>query len=158
MQPSRLDPLPDSPFMTLELRAASPTDAPALALLLHQLGPDEPQPDPTLLALRLENLPAGREVLVAEREGQLLGTCTVILVEHLAHNFARSAIVEDVVVDAEARGLGVGKALMEKAAERGRALGCYKLVLSSGLGREAAHAFYESLGYRRHGVSFYLDL
>ena len=58
---------------------------------------------------------------MAERDGRLLGTCTVILVEHLAHNFARSAIVEDVVVDKDARGLGIGQALMDKAAERGRA-------------------------------------
>ncbi|WP_442969350.1 GNAT family N-acetyltransferase [Pseudomonas sp. TUM22785] len=150
--------LPDSPFTTVTLRAASPADAPALAALLHQLGEDESRPDPALLALRLSELPSGREVVVAERDGRLLGTCTVILVEHLAHNFARSAIVEDVVVDKGARSLGIGQALMDKAAERGRAWGCYKLVLSSGQSREAAHRFYESLGYKPHGISLYLDI
>ena len=32
--------------------------------------------------------------------------------------------------------------------------GCYKVTLSSNLKRERAHAFYESLGFERHGYSF----
>ena len=150
--------LPDSPFVHFSVRAASPGDANRLADLLQQLGEQDPRPDPTLLALRLAELPASREVLVAERDGKLLGTCTLNLIEHLAHDFARSAVVEDVVVDAGARGLGVGRALMEKAAERARAWGCYKLALSTHRNREVAHRFYEALGYRPHGISLALSL
>ena len=40
---------------------------------------------------------------------------------------------------------------------RGREQGCYKLALSSGMPREAAHRFYESLGFRRHGYSFWTE-
>jgi len=32
--------------------------------------------------------------------------------------------------------------------------GSYKAMLSSNLRRERAYAFYESLGFERHGVSF----
>jgi len=35
--------------------------------------------------------------------------------------------------------------------------GCYKLTLSSNLRREAAHAFYESLGFTKHGYSFLIE-
>lgn len=150
--------LPDSPFASFSVRAASSADAQALAALLQQLGSDEPRADPALLALRLNELPHSREVLVAERDGQLLGTCTLNLIEHLAHNFARSGVVEDVVVDADARGLGVGRALMAKAAERARAWGCYKLALSSNQSREAAQRFYEGLGFKPHGISLALRL
>ena len=156
-QPSS-QPLPDSPFASFSVRAASSSDAQALAALLQQLGSDEPRADPALLVLRLNELPHSREVLVAERDGKLLGTCTLNLIEHLAHNFARSGVVEDVVVDADARGLGVGRALMTKAAERARAWGCYKLALSSSQGREAAHRFYEGLGFKPHGISLALRL
>jgi GNAT superfamily N-acetyltransferase len=150
--------LPDSPFSDFHLRAASVTDAPALAALLQQLAPEEPRADTKLLALHLSELPASRVVLVAERDGKLLGTCTLNLIEHLAHNFARSAILEDVVVDGNARGLGIGQALMGKAIERARAWGCYKLALSSNQSREAAHAFYASLGFTPHGISLALAL
>jgi GNAT superfamily N-acetyltransferase len=97
-------------------------------------------------------------ILVAERSGKLLGTCTLNLIEHLAHNFARSAILEDVVVDADARGLGIGQALIDKAAERARTLGCYKLALSSNQSREAAHRFYLGRGFKPHGISLALQL
>jgi GNAT superfamily N-acetyltransferase len=150
--------LPDSPFAHYQLRAASVTDAPALTALLQQLAPAEPRADAKLLALRLSELPTNRVVLVAERDGKLLGTCTLNLIEHLAHNFARSAILEDVVVDSDARGLGIGQALIGKAVERARAWGCYKVALSSNQSREAAHRFYAGLGFKPHGVSLALAL
>jgi GNAT superfamily N-acetyltransferase len=48
--------------------------------------------------------------------------------------------------------------MMAFARERCREKRCYKLVLSSNAKRESAHAFYESLGFARHGYSFRLDL
>ncbi|MCU1715891.1 GNAT family N-acetyltransferase [Pseudomonas sp. 5P_3.1_Bac2] len=150
--------LPDSPFATVQLRAVSSTDAPALCALLQQLGPDEARADAQIMALRLSQLPSNIEVLVAERDGQLLGTCSLHLIEHLAHNFARSAVLEDVVVDAQARGLGIGQALMAKAIERARHWRCYKVALSSKVSRSQAHAFYAKLGFTLHGHSLTLPL
>ena len=155
---SLTDTLPDSPFAEYLIRAACAADAAQLAALLQQLGEDETPADTALLALRLVELPKDRLVLVAERDGELLGTCTLILIEHLAHGFARSAIVEDVVVDGEARGLGIGQTLMRAAAQHARGWGCYKLALSSGQGRQKAHRFYTQLGFRPHGISLALQL
>ncbi|MDM8347664.1 GNAT family N-acetyltransferase [Pseudomonas sp. sp1636] len=149
---------PASSVTHYSVRAACAGDAQALAALLQQLGADEPCADPQLLALRLSQLPHGRAVLVAERDGKLLGSCTLHLIEHLAHNFARSAILEDVVVAADARGLGIGRALLAKAAEHARAWGCYKLALSSNHSREDAHRFYANLGFKPHGISLALSL
>jgi GNAT superfamily N-acetyltransferase len=53
---------------------------------------------------------------------------------------------------------GIGKAMMQFAVDRCREEGCYKLMLSSNAKREDAHAFYESLGFVRHGFSFRIDL
>ncbi|MFZ3205459.1 MAG: GNAT family N-acetyltransferase [Pseudomonas sp.] len=150
--------VPDSPFAHFTLRPACSGDAQALSALLQQLAPDEARPDAKLLALRLSESAVSQVVLVAERDGKLLGTCTLNLIEHLAHNFARSAILEDVVVDADARGLGIGQALIGKAAERARAWGCYKLALSSNQSREQAHRFYARLGFKPHGISLALAL
>lgn len=150
--------IPDSPFATFEVRVASAADAAALAPLLQQLDADEPAPDVALLALRLETPEPRRVVLVAEREGRLLGTCTLNLIEHLAHGFARSAVLEDMVVDNRARGQGIGQALIGRAAQRAREWGCYKLALSSHLDREAAHRFYAAMGFAAHGVSLALPL
>jgi GNAT superfamily N-acetyltransferase len=48
--------------------------------------------------------------------------------------------------------------MMRFALDRCREKRCYKLVLSSNAKRERAHAFYEKLGFVRHGYSFRVDL
>ena len=48
--------------------------------------------------------------------------------------------------------------MMQHAREECRSAGCYKLTLSSGLPREGAHRFYDSLGFERHGYSFLMRL
>ena len=53
---------------------------------------------------------------------------------------------------------GIGRAMMDFAREQSAKKACYKIVLSSNARRERAHAFYESLGFTRHGYSFRLDL
>jgi ribosomal protein S18 acetylase RimI-like enzyme len=71
---------------------------------------------------------------------------------------APSAIIEDVAVDPNCQGRGIGKTMMRYALKLAAEKGCYKAVLSSNLGRERAHAFYDALGFERHGYSFRLDL
>ncbi|NPW33512.1 GNAT family N-acetyltransferase [Pseudomonas aeruginosa] len=150
--------IPDSPFASFDVRIASEHDAPRLSLLLQQLGSADPRPDPALLAIQLQRPRSDRVTLVAERGERLLGTCTLHLIEHLAHDFARSAILEDMVVDRHARGQGVGRELIGRAVERTRSWGCYKLTLSSHQDRETAQRFYAALGFTSHGVSLALHL
>jgi len=95
---------------------------------------------------------------VAERDGSIVGSFALLVMDNLGHLGAPSGIVEDVVVAPSSQGQGVGKAMMAFAYNRCREKGCYKLVLSSNAKRERAHAFYESLGFARHGYSFRLDL
>ncbi|MEX5218431.1 MAG: GNAT family N-acetyltransferase [Nitrospira sp.] len=61
-------------------------------------------------------------------------------------------------VEPHVQGQGVGKAMMAQAIKLCRERGCYKMVISSNLKRPKAHAFYESLGFERHGYSFRLML
>ncbi|MCY1554110.1 ribosomal-protein-alanine acetyltransferase [compost metagenome] len=61
------------------------------------------------------------------------------------------------VVHPQRQGRGIGRQLMAHAIEQAREAGCYKLALSSNAKRQAAHAFYESLGFQRHGISFVIE-
>ena len=78
--------------------------------------------------------------------------------DNLGHLGAPSGIVEDVVVDPACHSRGIGQAMMRFAIERCRERQCYKLMLSSNAKRERAHAFYEALGFARHGYSFRIEL
>jgi GNAT superfamily N-acetyltransferase len=78
--------------------------------------------------------------------------------DNMAKRGRRSGIVEDVAVDPQYQGRGIGRAMMQHALEQCRRADCYKLVLSSNLKREDAHRFYDSLGFKRHGYSFRVEL
>jgi GNAT superfamily N-acetyltransferase len=95
---------------------------------------------------------------VAEQDKQIVGTFALLVMDNLGHLGSPSAIVEDVVVAPDRQSQGIGAAMMRFALERAREKRCYKLMLSSNAKRGRAHAFYESLGYERHGYSFRVDL
>jgi GNAT superfamily N-acetyltransferase len=95
---------------------------------------------------------------VAEQDDAIVGTFALLVMDNLGHLGTPSGIVEDVVVAPARQGHGIGHAMMRFALERCREKGCYKLVLSSNAKRTRAHAFYESLGYERHGYSFRVNL
>jgi GNAT superfamily N-acetyltransferase len=98
-------------------------------------------------------------ILVAEVAGKIVGTCHVIIVPHLGHALKPMAVVENVVVDAEARSSGIGQHLMAAAGDLARRRGCYKMALTSNIARGRAHRFYERLGWTRthHGYSLGLE-
>jgi GNAT superfamily N-acetyltransferase len=98
------------------------------------------------------------KLYVAVDDGAIVGTFALLVMDNLLHRGAPSGIVEDVGVAAELHGRGIGKAMMQHAMQRCRARGCYKLVLSSNAKRSSAHAFYASLGFEQHGVSFHVEL
>jgi GNAT superfamily N-acetyltransferase len=95
---------------------------------------------------------------VAEQDHEIVGSFALLVMDNLGHLGSPSGIVEDVVVAPARQGNGIGQAMMRFALERCHEKGCYKLMLSSNAKRARAHAFYESLGYERHGYSFRVDL
>ena len=95
---------------------------------------------------------------VAEQDGAIVGSFALLVMDNLGHLGAKSGIVEDVVVEPALHGCGIGRAMMHFAVERCREKRCYKVMLSSNASRQRAHAFYEALGFERHGYSFRIDL
>ncbi|MGE5381510.1 MAG: N-acetyltransferase family protein [Methylocystaceae bacterium] len=89
---------------------------------------------------------------------QLVGTFALLIMDNLAHLGALSAVVEDVAVGPEWQGQGIGKFMMGFAFDICRQQGCYKMTLSSNMKRKTAHAFYERLGFKKHGFSFIFEL
>ena len=117
----------------------------ALARLLPQLNPTLPVPD----MARLQRLVADPAVtlLVAKDVEDIVGTTTVIV---YTTPFWIKARLDEVVVDADARGKGVGEALVKAALAIGRQKGAQVAELQSGRGevRMAAHRLYERLGFK----------
>jgi len=97
---------------------------------------------------------AGGAVLVAERDGEVIGVCQLIVFRHLQASGGLCAEIESVHVHPDHRGSGVGTVLVREAVARARALGCYRVQLTSNARREDAHRFYERLGFSPTHVGF----
>lgn len=142
--------------MNLHCRQATSADLPhILGLYQSALGDErilEPA-DASMLFAKMQQYP-NYKVYVATQHGEVMGTFALLIMDNLGHLGTPSGIIEDVAVAPQHQGSGVGKQMMAFALELCKAEGCYKMVLSSNLRREAAHAFYENLGFEKHGYSF----
>jgi ribosomal protein S18 acetylase RimI-like enzyme len=142
----------------LLLREATADDLPAVLALYAQPGLNDSQVLPLERArevfAQFARYPSYRLFVACNEAGHVLGSYALLVMHNLAHLGTPSAIVEDVVVDLHCRGRGIGRRMMEHARSLAHEAGAYKLALSSNLKRERAHAFYDSLGFQRHGISF----
>lgn len=100
----------------------------------------------------------GYSLLVAEEDGEILGTTVLVILPGLAHDVSPFAVVEYVVVDEKYRRKGIGKLLMDDVVARAKEAGCYKIMLTSDKRREEAHEFYRSLGFEASAYGFRLYL
>lgn len=143
--------------MEITLREAETSDLPAILSLYGQLGQDDgavlSNEEAGLIWERMLTYPDYR-LYAALAEDRVVGTFALLIMDNIAHRGARSAVLEDVVVEEGMRGRGVGRLMMRYAGSLCREKGCYKMTLSSNRNRDAAHRFYESLGFTLHGYSF----
>ena len=98
-------------------------------------------------------------VLVAERNGALLGY-TYASVEGFDYMTLRgpAGVLNDIVVDPDHRGEGVGRALLEATMEALRALGAPRVVLSTAEQNEAAQQLFARAGFRRTMIEMTREL
>ncbi len=144
------------------IRAATAADLPAVLGLYRQPTIDDGEALPIAAAeallARFRAYPDYTLYVALDAAGAVVGSFALLIMDNLSHRGAPSGVVEAVVVDPAAQRRGIGTAMMRFAQDRCRAKGCYKVSLSASLKRGEAHAFYESLGLRRHGYSFVVDL
>ncbi|MBO0912909.1 GNAT family N-acetyltransferase [Streptomyces laculatispora] len=85
-------------------------------------------------------------LLVARVEGVIVGMLTLVMTPLPS---GLRAHIEDVVVDAGARGHGVGRVLIDRALESAADAGARTVDLTSRPSREAANRLYERAGFQQ---------
>jgi len=147
--------------MAVSVREATIDDLAAILHLYAQPDIDDgvtlSMDDATSIFEKIRSYPSYR-LFVAEHDGRIVGTFALLIMDNLGHLGAPSAIVEDVAVDPAVHRQGIGQTMMDAAMDEARQAGCYKLTLSSNVQRHEAHAFYDALGFERHGYSFRIDV
>ncbi len=138
---------------TVVIRTGRQSDLDALVGLLRELFAieadfefDPPRHRRSLLRM-LQGGP-NRRVWVAEINGQVVGMCTAQVVISTAEG-GHAAVVEDVVVRAEARRKGIGGKLMLQVRRWAKARGIRRLQLLADKTNEPALRFYRGGGWNR---------
>jgi ribosomal protein S18 acetylase RimI-like enzyme len=123
----------------------------AIARLVPQLSSSAPPPT----AYELEGIvesPATTLFVARDGEGQIVGSLTLAVFR--APTGVR-AWIEDVVVETEARGGGIGSALVNEAVETARRAEARTVDLTSRPDRDDANRLYLRLGFERRETNVY---
>ncbi|WP_326611428.1 GNAT family N-acetyltransferase [Streptomyces scopuliridis] len=147
----------------LKIRPAAHDDIPAIVAMLADdpLGAQRESPDDltpyTEAYERLARDP-NQHVVVADRDGRVIGTLQLTIIPGLSRRGATRSIIEAVRVHADERGSGLGTRFIEWAVDESRRQGCQLVQLTSDASRTDAHRFYERLGFTASHVGFKMSI
>jgi GNAT superfamily N-acetyltransferase len=151
--------------MNLKFRQATREDLPEIVQMLADdfLGAtreryENPLPKSYVKAFEEINADKNNELIVAEKDGKIVGTLQITFTPSISFQGGKRATVESVRVDEKYRGQGFGKELMKWAINRAREENCVAMQLTTNSDRKDAHRFYENLGFKgtHLGMKLYL--
>jgi len=135
----------DSQPKSIRIRPALTSDAPALALLLGELGYPAVD-DQVRHRLEIHRAP-NSIILVVESDERLVALLSLHLIP-LMHADGFLGRVTSLVVSESNRRQGFGRLLVSAAEEYAWSNGCSRMEITSGDHRPDTHVFYEHLGYQ----------
>ncbi|MFD7625179.1 GNAT family N-acetyltransferase [Streptomyces sp. NPDC059851] len=147
----------------LIIRPATEEDLPAVVAMLADdpLGATRESPDdlaPYRAAFKRLAADPHQHVVVAVRDGRVVGTLQLTIVPGLSRKGATRSLIEGVRVHADERGSGLGTRFITWAIEQSRRENCELVQLTSDATRTDAHRFYERLGFTPSHIGFKLAL
>ena len=140
------------------IREARSDDFDAVMRLYRQLQADDPvltDGSDRLTFDRILGTP-GLTLFVLEQGDRVVATTYLNVIPNISRRASPYAVIENVVVEEELRGTGLGKQIMSGTLDAAWAAGCYKAMLMTGSKDESTHAFYRSCGFSPHEKTAYL--
>ena len=149
--------------MSLKFRQAESEDLPEIVRMLaddflgsHRERYEDPLPESYITAFREVEADQNNELIVAELDGEVVGTLQLTFTPSISFQGGKRCTVESVRVDEKYRGKGIGREMMLWAIDRARSRGCMSMQLTTNNDRTDAHRFYESLGFSKSYVGMKL--
>ena len=137
----------------LTIRPAATTDAAVLCELLRQLGYPASESEIPARLNAVASFPRAAAFVATNGYGEVVGLVTAHIFPSI-HDNSPVAWLTTLVVLEDARGAGIGSALVEHVEKWAAQNGAKRLSLTSGLQRRATHDFYERRDYENTGLRF----
>lgn len=150
----------------MKLRLARREEIPAIVAMLADDGigksredASDPLPQSYYDAFDEMAKDPNNRLLVAQQDGDIVGTLQITFIRGLSRQGATRAQIEAVRVAASHRGKGLGREIFLAAIELARGEGCSLVQLTTDKKRADAHRFYENLGFvaSHEGMKLALD-
>ena len=138
----------------LAIRASEEADFEAILALLQQLWPDSPVDGERTRSVFCKGLRSESQTYLSATAGGRVIAFASLSVRNSLWQEGNLAHIDEIVVDDECRGRGVGTALMQALMAVARERSCRRIELDSAFSRESAHAFYRSQGFQKRGFVF----
>jgi len=149
----------------ISFRIATREDLPSIVRLLadDDLGSqrervEAPLPESYYLAYEVINQDRNHELIVAELDGEVIGTLHLMFLPSISFQGRLRAQIESVRVDTRYQSQGIGSEMMKRAIEHAQQRGAHIVQLTTHKSREDAHRFYERLGFKGTHLGMKLSL
>ena len=93
-------------------------------------------------------------IAVAELNGRIVGTTTLFIETKFIHNGGKVGHIEDVVVDKNHQGKGIGEKIVKYLLSEAQKRGCYKTILDC---TDEVKPFYEKIGFKQNANALRFD-
>jgi len=149
----------------IRFRLAKRSDLPSIVRMLadDDLGSrreryEDPLPEAYYAAFEQIEHDPNHELIVAERNGEVIGTLQLMCLPALSYQGGLRAQIESVRVDRQFQSQGIGSAMMQWSIQRAKQRGAHLVQLTTHKTREEAHRFYERLGFQGTHLGMKLSL
>jgi ribosomal protein S18 acetylase RimI-like enzyme len=146
-------------------RLATRADLPSIVRMLadDNLGSqrenfEDPLPQSYYSAFEQIDSDPNHELIVAERDGEVIGTLHLMFLPSVSFQGGLRAQVESVRVDKRFQSQGIGSQMMRWSIERAKQRGAHVVQLTTHKTRVDAHRFYERLGFKGSHLGMKLSL
>jgi GNAT superfamily N-acetyltransferase len=118
----------------------------------------DPLPESYYSAFEQINRDPNHELIVAERNGEAIGTLHLMFLPSISFQGGLRAQIESVRVDKRFQNNGIGSTMMKWAMDRAKQRGAHVAQLTTHNSRVDAHRFYERLGFKGSHLGMKMSL
>ena len=109
---------------------------------------ENPLPESYYSAFEKINNDSNHELIVAELDGEVIGTLHLVFLPSISFQGRLRAQIESVRVDKRFQSQGIGSEMMKWTMKRAKQRGAHVVQLTTHKSRVDAHRFYERLGFK----------
>lgn len=96
-------------------------------------------------------------IIIAEKDGEIVSSCVLIIIPNLTHQLRPYALIENVITDKKYRKQGFATQCLDFAKEIAIIEKCYKIMLMTGSKERNTLHFYEQAGYNQNDKTAFIQ-